>query len=97
MLGVATQQLQGMGEKIDYCLQRFNRALGTARNVQDQGASANTAEATWKLCFWRHSATAGPDRSERSPWAEESLTVSTTAVRASGVEEDIFRLRGIAP
>src|ERR1700733_7612726 len=39
--------------------------------------------------------TAGPERSARSPRAEESLTVRTAAVTRSGVEEDIvfFLLR----
>src|SRR5271156_44951 len=44
--------------------------------------------------FLSASATAGPERSARSPRAQESLTVSTAAVHASGagsgVEEDIF-------
>src|ERR1700693_1908268 len=51
---------------------------------------------TAKVFRWRISATAGPERSARSPRAEESLTVSTAAVitsevRTSGVEEVIFR------
>src|SRR5258706_7844799 len=47
---------------------------------------------------WRRSSvleTAGPERSFFSPREQESLTVSTAAVR-SGVEEDIFSLGGIA-
>src|SRR6476646_7042521 len=43
-----------------------------------------------KFLRLRISATAGPERSARSPRAEESLTVRTAAVRTSGVEEDIF-------
>ena len=35
------------------------------------------------------STTAGPERSARSPRAEESLTVRTAAVTRSGIEEDI--------
>src|SRR5579862_2551339 len=46
---------------------------------------------TLKFFFSRASATAGPPRSARSPRKEESLTVTTAAVR-SGVEEDIFFL-----
>src|ERR1700733_2153886 len=42
----------------------------------------------------RSSQTAGPDRSTRSPRAQESLTVMTAAVSPSGVEEDIFFLLG---
>src|SRR5579863_2457668 len=42
--------------------------------------------------FRRSSATAGPDRSARSPRAQESLTVMTAAVNNSGVEEDIIIL-----
>src|SRR5579863_2810350 len=40
--------------------------------------------------FLRSSLTAGPERSTRSPRAQESLTVMTAAVSPSGVEEDIF-------
>jgi hypothetical protein len=43
-----------------------------------------------KFRFLRVSATAGPERSTRSPRAQESLTVTTAAVEVSGVEEDIF-------
>src|SRR5947207_15085433 len=43
-----------------------------------------------KPALRRASATAGPERSDRSPRADESLTVSTAAVRLSAVEEDIF-------
>src|SRR5271170_5690781 len=43
-----------------------------------------------KFLFLRSSPTAGPERSARSPRAQESLTVMTAAVRPSGVEEDIF-------
>src|SRR6185312_2254295 len=43
-----------------------------------------------KFLRLRISATAGPERSARSPRAEESLTVRTAAVKTSGVEEDIF-------
>src|SRR5271154_6896404 len=43
-----------------------------------------------KFLFLRTSPTAGPERSARSPRAQESLTVTTAAVRPSGVEEDIF-------
>src|SRR5277367_6756719 len=43
-----------------------------------------------KFLFLRSSPTAGPERSARSPRAQESLTVTTAAVRPSGVEEDIF-------
>src|SRR5579863_10712782 len=50
------------------------------------------------LCFLRTSATAGPERSVRSPRAQESLTVMTAALSVSGVEEDIifFFLRSLA-
>src|SRR2546427_4574185 len=37
-----------------------------------------------------------PETSERLPWAQESLTVRTAAVSASGIEEDIFFLRSAA-
>src|ERR1700693_1619085 len=40
--------------------------------------------------FLRSSLTAGPERSTRSPQAQESLIVMTAAVNPSGVEEDIF-------
>src|SRR3984957_14421171 len=43
-----------------------------------------------KFLFLRSSLTAGPERSTRSPRAQESLTVRTAAVSPSGVEEDIF-------
>src|ERR1700724_1114683 len=43
-----------------------------------------------KFLFLRSSPTAGPERSVRSPRAQESLTVMTAAVGPSGVEEDIF-------
>src|SRR5271165_1911135 len=52
--------------------------------------------------FFRTSTTAGPEKSTRSPREQESLTVTTAAVRgagvgrpavdASAVEEDIFFL-----
>src|SRR2546426_12079260 len=45
---------------------------------------------TEKWRFLRTLATAGPERSACAPRAEESLIVRTAAVRASGVEEDIF-------
>src|SRR5271163_4380252 len=50
---------------------------------------------TAKFLFLRSSPTAGPERSARSPRAQESLTVTTAAVisfgiEPSGVEEDIF-------
>src|SRR5450432_3423494 len=48
--------------------------------------------ANWCSCKVR--ATAGPEASLRSPRAQESLTVSTAARKVSGVEEDIFFLRG---
>src|SRR2546425_6254664 len=56
------------------------------------GRSSGTVSVatTEKWRFLRTLATAGPERSARSPRAEESLTVRTAAVRASGVEEDIF-------
>src|SRR5207249_7874355 len=48
------------------------------------------------VLFFSASATAGPETSERLPWAQESLTVRTAAVSASGIEEDIFFLRSAA-
>src|SRR5438128_11204400 len=45
-----------------------------------------------KWCSCRVRATAGPERSLRSPRAQESLTVRTAARKVSGVEEDIFFL-----
>src|SRR5580692_10984780 len=57
---------------------------------------------TRKPSFFRNSATAGPERSTRSPCAQESLTVTTAAVSTAGhgcpcddastVEEDIYFL-----
>src|ERR1700691_975878 len=52
---------------------------------------------TRKPDFFRTSATAGPERSARSPRAQESLTVTTAAVKITGsvssaIEEDIFFL-----
>src|ERR1039458_10162343 len=52
---------------------------------------------TRKPSFFRTSTTAGPERSTRSPREQESLTVTTAAVRSCGVgrsavEEDIFFL-----
>src|SRR5271155_1562583 len=57
---------------------------------------------TRKPSFFKISTTAGPERSTRSPRAQESLTVTTAAVRTTGaefpwddastVEEDIFFL-----
>src|SRR6266852_2360359 len=56
------------------------------------GCSSGTISVatTENFRFLRASATAGPERSARWPRVEESLTVRTAAVRASGVEEDIF-------
>src|SRR5438128_11744728 len=56
------------------------------------GRSSGTVSVatTEKWRFLRTLATAGPERSARAPRAEESLIVRTAAVRASGVEEDIF-------
>src|SRR5712692_1979698 len=56
------------------------------------GCSSGTISVatTENLRFLRACATAGPERSARAPRAEESLTVRTAAVKASGVEEDIF-------
>src|ERR1700722_21039905 len=52
--------------------------------------------AIMNLFFLRTSATAGPERSARSPREHESLTVMTAAVNVSGVEEDIvFFLRSL--
>src|SRR4029077_11021239 len=58
------------------------------------GCSSGTISVatTEKLRCLSASATAGPERSARSPRDEESLTVRTAAVRVSGVEEDIFFL-----
>src|ERR1700733_12196645 len=55
------------------------------------------AATTRKPDFFSTSATAGPERSARSPRAQESLTVTTAAVkttgtRSSAIEEDIFFL-----
>src|SRR5450631_1590894 len=47
---------------------------------------------TEKFRFRRASTTAGPETSVRSLRAEESLTVRTAAVIASGIEEDIVFL-----
>src|SRR6266567_1094849 len=49
-----------------------------------------------KWCSCRVRATAGPDRSLRSPRAQESLTVRTAARKVSGVEEDILFLLTLA-
>src|SRR5437660_2238033 len=49
-----------------------------------------------KWCSCRVRPTAGPDRSLRSPLAQESLTVRTAARKVSGVEEDIFFLLTLA-
>src|SRR5271154_2452143 len=50
---------------------------------------------TRKPSFFKTSTTAGPETSTRSPRAQESLTVTTAAVKTAGpsvVEEDIFFL-----
>src|SRR5207245_8263714 len=48
---------------------------------------------TERCGFWCSSATAGPDASFRSPRAQESLTVTTAAVRTvlgSAIEKNVF-------
>src|SRR5450755_1734678 len=58
--------------------------------MESSGTTSRAAILKWSFC--RSSATAGPERSSRSPRAQESLTVITAAVRTCGsaIEEDIF-------
>src|SRR5580693_10397755 len=74
--------------------------------MADWSSGTTSVPISEKFLFLRSSATAGPERSARSPLAQESLTVMTAAVmsfgvepgversgvKLSGVEEDIFFL-----
>src|SRR5580704_3738763 len=60
--------------------------------MADCSSGTTSVPMTAKFLFLRSSPTAGPERSARSPLAQESLTVTTAAVIPSGVEEDIFFL-----
>src|SRR5580693_6793473 len=74
--------------------------------MADWSSATTSVPISEKFLFLRSSATAGPERSARSPLAQESLTVMTAAVmsfgvepgfarsgvKLSGVEEDIFFL-----
>src|SRR5580700_1085769 len=68
------------------------RAVQERRACSMAGCSSGTVAvpASANLCFLRTSATAGPERSLRSPREQESLTVMTAARRGSGVEEDVI-------
>src|SRR5579864_210990 len=57
-----------------------------------ESSGTTSRAATENLSFCSSCATAGPERSSRSPRAQESLTVTTAAVNAGGsaIEEDIF-------
>src|SRR5580693_1676849 len=74
--------------------------------MADWSSGTTSVPMSEKFLFLRSSPTAGPERSTRSPLAQESLTVMTAAVmsfgvepgversgvKLSGVEEDIFFL-----
>src|ERR1700685_348842 len=68
--------------------------------MADWSSATTSVPMTAKFLFLRSSPTAGPETSVRSPLAQESLTVTTAAVKVSGVEtrtssgieEDIFFL-----
>src|SRR5450755_3236275 len=57
-----------------------------------ESSGTTSRAAILKSSFCRSCATAGPERSSRSPRAQESLTVITAAVSTCGsaIEEDIF-------
>src|ERR1700727_1810175 len=65
--------------------------------MASSGTTSRTA--TRKPCLSRNCETAGPDRSCRSPRAQESLTVTTAAVSSTGsaIEEDIFLFLTFGP
>src|ERR1035438_7929594 len=65
--------------------------------MESSGTTSRTA--TTKRYLSRNCETAGPDRSCRSPRAQESLTVTTAAVSSTGsaIEEDIFLFLTFGP
>src|SRR5271169_675335 len=64
-----------------------------------ESSGTTSCAVTEKPSFCRSCATVGPERSCRSPRAQESLTVTTAAVSpsSSAIEEDIFLFFPSAP
>ena len=52
VLGLPIQQIQGMRNQISHRFKRFDRAAGTARDIQDQSLAANSADAAAERREW---------------------------------------------
>jgi hypothetical protein len=52
MLGIPAQQLQRMGQQINYGLERIGRTAGAARQIQNQHFSPHAADSAAERSQW---------------------------------------------